>query len=73
MHHQITLHQRSEAESLLMEFTLDQMTRNYWGEFAGSRTASRTRLWIETHHGKEAYLADLVRLGGGLRMCHCQW
>ena len=29
MQHQINLHQRSEAESLLMEFTLAQMTRYY--------------------------------------------
>ena len=33
---EITLHQRSEAEILLMEFTRAQMTRHYWGEFAGS-------------------------------------
>ena len=26
------------------------------------RDAVRTRLWIETHHGKEAYLAELERL-----------
>ena len=33
---EITLHQRSEAETLLMDFTRAQMTRHYWGEFAGS-------------------------------------
>ena len=33
---EITLHQRSEAETLLKAFTLVQMTRHYWGEFAGS-------------------------------------
>lgn len=33
---EITLHQRSEAEILLKEFTLAQMTRHYWGELAGS-------------------------------------
>ena len=31
-----TLHQRSEAETLLMEFSRAQMTRHYWCEFAGS-------------------------------------
>ena len=36
MQREITLHQRSEAETLLMEFTRAQMTRHYWGEFAGS-------------------------------------
>ena len=36
MQREITLHQRSEAETLLKEFTLAQMTRHYWGEFAGS-------------------------------------
>ena len=33
---EITLHQRSEAETLLMDFTRAQMARHYWGEFAGS-------------------------------------
>ena len=33
---EITLHQRSEAETLVMEFARAQMTRHYWGEFAGS-------------------------------------
>ena len=36
MQREVTLHQRSEAETLLKEFTLAQMTRHYWGEFAGS-------------------------------------
>ena len=86
---EITLHQRSEAESLLMEFTLAQMTRHYWGEFAGSlqdlglsseplfqatvdRDAVRSRLWLEPHHGTEAYLAVVARSGGRLRMHHCR-
>ena len=79
---EITLHQRSEAETLLMDFTRAQMASHYWGEFAGSlqelgltagqqlvatvdRDAIRTRLWIEPHHGTEAYLAEVERLGGG--------
>ena len=86
---EITLHQRSEAETLLMEFTLAQMTRHYWGEFAGSlqdlglsagpqlvatvdRDAGRTRLWIQPHHGTEAYLAQVERWDGRLRMRHCR-
>ena len=36
MQREFTMHQRSEAETLLKEFTLAQMTRRYWGEFAGS-------------------------------------
>ena len=36
MQHVVTLHQRSEAETLLKEFTFAQMTRHYWGEFGGS-------------------------------------
>ena len=36
MQREITLHQRSEAQTLLMDFTRAQMTRHYWGEFAGS-------------------------------------
>ena len=36
MQREVTLHQRSEAETLLKEFTLAQMTLHYWGEFAGS-------------------------------------
>ena len=36
MHREITLHRRGEAETQLMELTRAQMTRNYWGEFAGS-------------------------------------
>ena len=36
MQREITLHQRSEAETLPKAFTLAQMTRHYWGEFAGS-------------------------------------
>ena len=86
---EITLHQRSEAETLLMDFTRAQMTRHYWGEFASSlqdlglsaspqlvatvdRDAVRTRLWIQPHHGTEAYLAEVERWGGRLRMRHCR-
>ena len=86
---EITLHQRSESETLLMEFTLAQMTRHYWGEFAGSlqdlglsagpqlvatvdRDPGRTRLWVQPHHGTEAYLAEVERWGGRLRMRHCR-
>ena len=89
MQREITLHQRSEAETLLKEFTLAQMTRHYWGEFAGSlqdlglsagpqllatvdRDAVQTRLWLEPHHGTEAYLAEVARSGGRLRMHHCR-
>ena len=36
MQREVILHQRSEAETLLREFTSAQMTRHYWGEFAGS-------------------------------------
>ena len=89
MQREVTLHQRSEAETLLKEFTLAQMTRHYWGEFAGSlqdlglssgsqfqatvnRDAVRTRLWLEPHHGTEAYLAEVERSGGRLRMHHCR-
>ena len=89
MQREITLHQRSEAEALLMEFARAQMTRHYWGEFAGSlrdlglssgsqfqatvdRDAVRTRLWLEPHHGTEAYLAVVARSGGRLRMHHCR-
>ena len=47
--HEITLHRRSEAETLLMECTRAQMTRHYWGEFAGSLQdlglSSRPKLW----------------------------
>ena len=73
------LHQRSEAETLLLEFARAQLTRHYRGEFAGSagsrticRTAVagksgsgavRTRLWIEPLHRKEAYLEEVERLG----------
>ena len=86
---ELTLHQRSEAETLLMQFSRAQMTRHYWGEFAGSlqdlglsagaqlvatvdRDAVRTRLWIEPHLGTEAYLAEVERTGGRLRMRHCR-
>ena len=89
MQREVTLHQRSEAETLLKEFTLAQMTRHYWGEFAGSlqdlglsagpqllakvdRDAVQTRLWLEPHHGTEAYLAEVARSGGRLRMHHCR-
>ena len=89
MQREVTLHQRSEAETLLKEFTLAQMTRHYWGEFAGSlqdlglssgsqfqttvnRDAVRTRLWLEPHHGTEAYVAEVERSGGRLRMRHCR-
>ena len=33
---EMTMDQRREAESLLMDFTRAQMTRHYWGEFADS-------------------------------------
>ena len=89
MQREVTLHQRSEAETLLMEFARAQMTRHYWGEFAGSlqdlglssgsqfqatvnRDSVRTRLWLEPHHGTEAYLAEVARSGGRLRMHHCR-
>ena len=36
MQREVTLHQRSEAETLLKAFARAQMTRHYWGEFAGS-------------------------------------
>ena len=89
MQREVTLHQRSEAETLLKEFTLAQMTRHYWGEFAGSlkdlglsagpqllakvdRDAVQTRLWLEPHHGTEAYLAEVARSGGRLRIHHCR-
>ena len=36
------------------------------------RDAVRTRLWIEPHHGTEAYLAEVERTGGRLRMRHCR-
>ena len=89
MQREVTLHQRSEAETLLKEFTLAQMTRHYWGEFAGSlqdlglsagpqllatvdRDAVQTRLWLEHHHGTEAYLAEVARSGGRLRTLHCR-
>ena len=88
MQREVTLHQRSEAEALLMEFARAQMTRHYWGEFAGSlpdlglssgsqfqatvnRDAVRARLWLEPHHGTEAYLAEVERSVGRLRMHHC--
>ena len=87
MQREVTLHQRSEAETLLREFTLAQMTRHYWGEFAGSltdlglssgsqfqatvnRDAVRSRLWLKPHHGTEAYMAEVERSGGRLRMHH---
>ena len=86
---EITLHQRSEAETLLMDFTRAQMASHYWGEFAGSlqdlglssgsqfqatvnRDAVRTRLWLEPYHGKEAYLTEVERSRGRLRMHHCR-
>ena len=89
MQREVTLHQRSEAEALLMEFARAQMTRHYWGEFAGSlpdlglssgsqfqatvnRDAVRTRLWLEPHHGTEAYLAEVERSVGRLRLHHCR-
>ena len=89
MHREVSLHQRSEAETLLKEFTLAQMTRHCGGEFAGSlqdlglssrsqfqatvnRDAVRTRLWLEPHHGTEAYLAEVERSRGRLRMHHCR-
>ena len=36
MQREVTLHQRSEAETLRKEFTLAQMTCHYWGQFACS-------------------------------------
>ena len=89
MQREVTLYQRSEAETLLKEFTRAQMTRHYWGEFAGSlqdlglssgpkfqatvdRDPLRTRLWLKPHHGTEAYLAEVERSGGRLRMHHCR-
>ena len=89
MQREVTLHQRSEAETLLKAFARAQMTRHYWGEFAGSlpdlglssgsqfqatvnRDAVRTRLWLEPHHGTEAYLAEVERSRGRLRMHHCR-
>jgi hypothetical protein len=89
MQREVILHQRSEAETLLKEFTLAQMTRHYWGEFAGSlqdlglssrsqfqatvnRDAVWTRLWLEPYHGTEAYLAEVERSRGRLRMHHCR-
>ncbi|WP_232202421.1 thymidylate synthase [Synechococcus sp. WH 8109] len=89
MQREVTLYQRSEAETLLKEFTLAQMTRHYWGEFAGSlqdlglssgpqfqatvdRDPLRTRLWLKPHLGTEAYLAEVERSGGRLRMHHCR-
>lgn len=89
MQREVTLHQRSEAETLLKEFTRAQMTRHYWGEFAGSlqdlglssgpqfqatvdRDPVRTRMWLEPHHGTEAYSAEVERTGGRLRTHHCR-
>ena len=89
MQREVTLHQRSEAETLLKAFARAQMTRHYWGEFAGSlqdlglssgsqfqatvnRDAIRTRLWLAPHHGTEAYLAEVARSGGRLRMHLCR-
>ena len=89
MQREVTLHQRSEAETLLKAFARAQMTRHYWGEFAGSlqdlglssgpqfqatvnRDALQTRLWLEPHHGTEAYLAEVERTRGRLRMHHCR-
>ena len=89
MQREITLHQRSGAETLLKAFTRAQMMRHYWGEFACSlqdlglssglqfqatvnRDAVRTRLWLEPHHGTEAYLAEVERSGGRLRTHHCR-
>ena len=89
MQREVSLHQRSEAETLLKAFARAQMTRHYWGEFAGSlqdlglssrsqfqatvnRDAVRTRLWLEPHHGTEAYLAEVERSRGRLRMHHCR-
>ena len=89
MQREVTLHQRSEAEALLMEFARAQMTRHCWGELAGSlsdlglssgsqfqatvnRDAVRTRLWLEPHLGTEAYLAEVERSRGRLRIHHCR-
>ena len=89
MQREVTLHQLSEAETLLKAFARAQMTRHCWGEFAGSlqdlglssgpqfqatvdRDAVRTRLWLKSHHVTEAYLAEVERSGGRLRMHHCR-
>ena len=37
-----------------------------------NRDAVRTRLWLEPHHGTEAYLAEVERSRGRLRMRHCR-
>ena len=89
MQREITLHQRSGAETLLKAFTRAQMTRHCWGEFAGSlqdlglssglqfqatvdHDAVRTGLWLESHHGTEAYVAEVARSGDRLRVHHCR-
>ena len=40
MQREVTLHQRSEAETLLKEFALAQMTRYYW-----VNSQARFRIW----------------------------
>ena len=35
-----------------------------------NRDAVQTRLWLELHHGTEAYPAEVERSGGRLRMHH---
>ena len=37
-----------------------------------NRDAVRTRLWLEPHRGTEAYLAEVERSRGRLRMRHCR-
>ena len=37
-----------------------------------NRDAVRTRLWLEPHHGTEAYLAEVERTRGRLRMHNCR-
>ena len=58
-----TLHQGSEAEALLMEFARAQMTRHYWGEFAGS-----LRVWDfrPGRSSRQRSIAMLFRPGCGL-------
>ena len=65
MQREITLHQRSEAETLPKAFTLAQMTRHYWGEFAGSLQD------LGLSAGPQL-LAEVARSGGRLRMHHCR-
>ena len=65
MQREITLNQRSEAETLLKEFTLAQVRCHYWGEFAGSHQD------LGLSAGPQL-LAEVARSGGRLRMHHCR-